>query len=177
MRHLTRPFWVLIALLFLLEAWLWDHLEPIAAWLVAHLPLRRLKLALAGWIEHLHPMATLVVFLLPGVLLFPFKLLGIYLLAQGHWASAVIMFVMAKFIGLGFAAFVFDVTRGKLLQMAWFCAVYDSVIAWRDWARDEVRPIQRRVRALMYLSRPRRTRKLIRRLVRLRRRMNRPATA
>lgn len=172
-----RPFWVLIALAFLLEAWLWDHLEPIAAWLVAHIPLRRLKHSLAIWIGKLPPAATLVVFALPGVLLFPFKLLGLWLLAQGHWLSAIVLFTLAKLVGLGFAAFVFDVTRPKLLEIAWFRVVYDHVIAWRDWAQNEVRPIQRRVRALMYLSRPRRTQKLIRRLVRLRRKMNRTAPA
>jgi len=65
MRLLTRPFWVVIALAFLLEAWLWDHLEPIAARIVAVFPLRRLKRKLAEWIEHLPPTATLVVFALP----------------------------------------------------------------------------------------------------------------
>ena len=177
MRLLTRPFWVVIALAFLLEAWLWDHLEPIAARIVVLLPLRQLKRKLAEWIEHLPPTATLVVFALPGVLLFPFKLLGIYLLAQSYWFSAIALFTLAKLVGLGFAAFVFDVTRPKLLQIAWFRVVYDQVIAWRAWAQNEVRPIKRRIRALMYLSQPHRTKKLIRRLVRLRRKMNRPAPA
>src|SRR5215510_3745943 len=100
MRQLMRPFWVLIALAFLLEAWLWDHLEPIAARIVALVPLRQLKRKLAEWIEHLHPVATLVVFALPGVLLFPFKLLGLYLLAQGYWFSAIALFTLAKLVGL-----------------------------------------------------------------------------
>jgi hypothetical protein len=177
MRLLTRPFWVVIALAFLLEAWLWDHLEPIAARIVAVFPLRRLKRKLAEWIEHLPPTATLIVFALPGVLLFPFKLIGLYLLAGGYWLTAIVLFTLAKLVGLGFAAFVFDLTRPKLLQIAWFRVVYEHVIAWREWAQNEVRPIKRRIRALMYLSQPHRTKKLIRRLVRLRRKMNRPAPA
>ena len=40
MRRLLQPIWVLLAIIFLIEAWLWDHLEPIVAWFVALLPLR-----------------------------------------------------------------------------------------------------------------------------------------
>ena len=31
MRRLLQPLWVLLAVIFLIEAWLWDHLEPIVA--------------------------------------------------------------------------------------------------------------------------------------------------
>ena len=31
LRRLLQPFWVLLAIIFLIEAWLWDHLEPIVA--------------------------------------------------------------------------------------------------------------------------------------------------
>ena len=31
MARLFQPLWVLLALIFLVEAWLWDHLEPIVA--------------------------------------------------------------------------------------------------------------------------------------------------
>ena len=33
-RKVFRPLWVILALLLLLEAWLWDHLEPIVARIV-----------------------------------------------------------------------------------------------------------------------------------------------
>ncbi len=35
MRRLLRPLWILLALIFLLEAWLWDRVEPIIARVVA----------------------------------------------------------------------------------------------------------------------------------------------
>jgi hypothetical protein len=31
MHRLLQPVWVLLAIIFLLKAWLWDHLEPIVA--------------------------------------------------------------------------------------------------------------------------------------------------
>src|SRR5919197_2639349 len=125
MRSIARPFWVLLALVFLLEAWLWDHLEPVAAWLVARFPLQRLKAKLSDWVDHLPAPATLIVFALPGALLLPFKLLGLWLLARDQWISAIGLFILAKLVGLGFSAFVFDLTRPKLLQMAWFRALYE----------------------------------------------------
>jgi hypothetical protein len=177
MRSIARPFWVLLALVFLLEAWLWDHLEPVAAWLVARFPLQRLKAKLRDWVDHLPAPATLIVFALPGALLLPFKLLGLWLLARDQWISAIGLFILAKLVGLGFSAFVFDLTRPKLLQMAWFRALYETVMAWRTWAKNEVRPIQRRIRALIFMSRPGRRGKLIRRLARLRRKMHGPEPA
>jgi hypothetical protein len=35
MKRLARPFWVILALLFLFEAWLWDSLAPIVGRIVA----------------------------------------------------------------------------------------------------------------------------------------------
>jgi hypothetical protein len=43
MRWLMRPFLVLLAIVFLVEAWLWRHLEPVVATIVARIPLRALK--------------------------------------------------------------------------------------------------------------------------------------
>ena len=39
LRRLLQPLWVLLAIIFLIEAWLWDHLEPIVAAVVALIPL------------------------------------------------------------------------------------------------------------------------------------------
>src|SRR5712675_3413790 len=41
LRRLLQPVWVLLAIIFLIEAWLWDHLEPIVAWFVALIPDRK----------------------------------------------------------------------------------------------------------------------------------------
>ena len=59
MRRLLRPFLILLALLFLFEAWLWTRLEPMVAWVVALIPLERLKARIAAAIERLSPAATL----------------------------------------------------------------------------------------------------------------------
>src|ERR1700738_928369 len=64
MRRLLQPFWVLLAVIFLIEAWLWDHLEPIVARVVALIPLRAFKQWLAERGDRLSPGMPLFVFLL-----------------------------------------------------------------------------------------------------------------
>ena len=83
MRRLKRLLLILLAIIFLFEAWLWGHLEPIVGWIVARIPLRRAQGPARGRVRKLPPAATLVVFIVPVVLLFPLKLLGLWLLAHG----------------------------------------------------------------------------------------------
>ncbi len=177
MRRLAHPFLILLALLFLLEAWLWERLAPIVAWIVAWIPLRALKARIAAFIAQLPPSATLGVFLVPVALLLPLKLLGVWLLAHGYWLGAVAVLVLAKLIGVGVTAFIFDLTRPKLLELAWFRAVYQRVLSWVAWAHALIDPIKRRVRAAMRLFAPGRAGRTLRLLVRIRRRMQatRPA--
>ena len=149
MRRLFQPFWVLLAVIFLIEAWLWDHLEPVVERVVARIPLRAFKHWLAEKISTLSPAMTLVVFVVPVILLFPLKLAGLWLLAHEYWASAVMLMVFAKFLGVGVTAFVFDVTRPKLLQMRWFAKLYESVLALRAKAAELVNPIKLRIREIL----------------------------
>jgi hypothetical protein len=171
MRRLNRFLLILLAIVFLFEAWLWSHLEPVVAWIVGKIPLRRLKTSLAMLIERLPPVATLIVFAVPVILLFPIKLLGLWLLAKQQWFAAVLTLVFAKLVGVGVTAFVFEVTRPKLLQMAWFRWLYGHVMAWLDWAHRLVDPIKLRIKSWLRLFGPRRANRTLRLLWRIRRRM------
>ncbi len=149
LRRILQPLWVLLALIFLIEAWLWDHLEPIVARVVAWIPLRAFKVWLSERVDTLSPAMTLIVFVVPVIPLFPLKLVGLWLLMHEYWVSAVLTIVFAKFLGVGVAAFIFDVTRPKLLQMAWFEKLYDWVLAMRTKAHDIVDPIILRIKEAM----------------------------
>ena len=172
MRKLTRPILILLAIIFLIEAWLWDKLEPIVARIVRVIPLERIKAAIADWISDLPPTATLFVFAVPMGLALPFKLFGLWLLANGAFGSAIGVLVTAKFITLGITAFIFDVTREKLLQLVWFKFVYDYVLLLRERAHALVDPIKRRIRYRMRLLTPGRSQRAFRLLARIRRRMH-----
>src|SRR6476659_4745387 len=149
LRRLLQPFWVLLAIVFLIEAWLWDHLEPIVARVVAWIPLREFKAWLSDRIDALSPAMTLIVFAVPVIPLFPLKLLGLWLLAQEYWLAAISTILFAKFAGVGITAFIFDVTRDKLLEMRWFEKLYDFILMIRARAKALVEPIKARIRDII----------------------------
>ena len=145
LRRLLQPFWVLLAVIFLIEAWLWDHLEPVVAWVVAKIPLQSFKHWLAERVDTLSPAMTLIVFVVPVIPLFPLKLVGLWLLTHQYWLSAITTIIFAKLVGVGVTAFVFDVTRPKLLEMGWFERLYEFVMGLRARAAALVDPIKQRI--------------------------------
>lgn len=186
MRRLLRPLWFALAVIFLVEAWLWDHLKPIVRWIVERIAWRELRDWIVSRIERLPPYATLLVFLIPVVLLFPIKLLGLWLLAQGSWLGAMATLGLAKIVSMGVTAFIFEVTRPKLLQLAWFRWVYEHVLTWLAWAHALVDPYKAKIIASLASVRlrlkiwrrlfgPRRAGRTLRMMWRLRRRVQAPS--
>jgi hypothetical protein len=156
-------------LLFLAEAWLWDHLEPIVARLVSLFPWAKLKERLRHLIADLPPWATLFIFALPFIAMLPLKFLEVYFLATRNWLGAILVIVFVKLVGLGLTAFIFDVTREKLLQMEWFNRLYEWMLWARDRALEVTEPVRERVRQLTWLMKPQRAGRFLRRFIRLRR--------
>jgi hypothetical protein len=171
MRRLLHPLWILLALVFLFEAWLWSKLAPIVAWIVARIPLRVVKRKIAAAIAGLSPAATLVVFIVPVLLLLPLKFLALWMLARGYWFGALGVIAFAKVMSVGVTAFIFDVTRPKLLQLAWFRWLYDRVLVWLAWAHELIDPVKRRLRTWFRMLSPGRAGRTLRLLARIRRRM------
>src|SRR5437762_1769700 len=146
MRRLTRPLLILLALVFLFETWLWEQLKPVVARLVSFIPWDMFKARVAAAIEHLPPYPTLLVFLVPVTLLLPLKFLGLWMLAHGFWLGAVAVLGLAKVVSLGVTAFIFELTRPKLLQLSWFRWLYQHILIWIEWAHGLVDPIKARIR-------------------------------
>ena len=96
------------------------------------------------------------------------------LLCIGTWIGVGILAIL---LGLGLTAFIFDVTRDKLLQMAWFRRMYDWFLWARDWAHAQTEPIRQRLHRLKWLLKPQRAGRFLRRLMRLRRRAYRSPAA
>jgi hypothetical protein len=182
MRRILKPFLILLALFFLIEAWLWEHLRPVVAAIVNVVAWDRLKARLATLIEKLPPWAVLIVFVVPFIVLLPLKFLEFYFIVQRQWAAAIFILVLAKLVGLGVTAFIFDVTRPKLLQMAWFRWVYELMLVWLAKAHAIVDPIKHRIKEWvaglkyrahrwLWLMKPGRSGRFFRRIARIRRRV------
>jgi len=171
MRRLLRPLWILLALVFLFEAWLWERLKPIVGWFVALVPWRRLKDRTKAAIAHLPPVATLFVFLVPVILLLPLKFVGLWLLARGLWLGAMATLALAKVASMGVTAFIFELTRPKLLQLAWFRWLYEHILVWLERAHAMVDPIKEQIRQRLRLFAPQQAGRTMRLLRRIRERM------
>lgn len=147
MRRLMRPLGFLLAVAFLLEAWLWEQLGPLVARIVALFPLEQVRRGLTSLIARLPPHATLLVFVIPGLLIVPFKLAGIWLLTRGHILAGAMTFLAAKALGLGVTAFLFELCRDKLLRIGWFLRFYRLVLRLRAWAQALIEPARVAIRA------------------------------
>jgi hypothetical protein len=59
--------------------------------------------------------------------------------------SAIFTIMFAKLVGVGVTAFLFDVTRSKLLEMEWFETLYEFIMTLRAKAAALVEPFKRRI--------------------------------
>ena len=139
-KRLTRPFWLLAAAIFLVEAWLWDRLTEFGRWLRAHLPFEAFKLWAAARIERLPAWGALLLFAIPVVLVQPIKLASLWLIMRGHVLLGGLGFLGIKIVGFGAVAFLFDLTRDKLLTIRWFAWSYARVIWLRGMATAFIAP-------------------------------------
>lgn len=155
MRTLTKSFWALVAMIFLAEAWLWDTLGPIVGRLVALLPIERAKEAIRAGVARLSPWVTLPIFLLPGLVLTPFNFGGMWLVAHGHPLLGMATFLLAKTVGMGVAAFLFEVCKPNLMRMAWFASLYAKVLQLKAWAHRQADPYLRAARESLAAARDR----------------------
>lgn len=145
-QRLTRTFWFVLAVLFLIESWLWDNVKLALVFLARKLGLTRLEESLRDFIAGLSPHATLAVFAVPALAILPLKLLAVGAIAHGHVALGLAVILAAKTLALGVTSFLFDVSRDKLLQLPWFARLYEVVLRIRAWAHGLVEPLRRRLR-------------------------------
>jgi hypothetical protein len=146
LHHLKHALLTLAAIFFLIEAWLWDMTIALGRWLVGLLPWQEFKDFFARLVERLPPYGALPLFVIPVVVIEPLKIVAIRALAHGHFIKGVLAFIALKFIGVALIAFIFDLTRDKLLAIGWFERFYAWVVLWRDKAHAFIAPYKASVR-------------------------------
>ena len=134
------------AVVFLVEAWLWDMTIVLGHWVIGLLPWQAFKDAVIRLVGGLPPYGALPLFFIPVAVIEPLKIVAIQQLAHGHFLRGVLAFVVLKFVGVALVAFVFDLTREKLLTIGWFARFYAWVMKWRDRAHAFIEPYKASVR-------------------------------
>lgn len=144
-QSLIRGFWLTLAVIFMIESWLWDHVRDALRGLGRLLGLERFDPWLRTVVSKLSPPMTLVLFGVPGAVIFPFKLIALGLLARGYFLTGVVAIFVAKTLALGVTAVLFDICREKLMQMQWFCRFYSLMLAASAWSHELIAPLRRGV--------------------------------
>lgn len=140
-------FWHTLAILFLIESWIWDHVKDWLRRLEIALGFERFEFWLADYVARLTPQMTLALFAVPTIAVLPFKFATVALFAKGYVFSGIVFVFLVKSLTLGVEAFLFDICRDKLLQLSWFAQFYSLILDLRAWALALVRPLQTRVMA------------------------------
>ncbi|WP_158817262.1 hypothetical protein [Methylocapsa sp. S129] len=147
-----RPLMLLLAIGFLVEAWVWQGCVALGRQIIALIPWTRLKARIAAFIALMPAPVALIIFLIPLAIVEPFKVVAIWLIAVGHPILGALGWIVMQFAGVGLVAVAFDLTRDKLLSMPWFVWVYEKFLAFHDYAHALVEPykaaVLREMRAL-----------------------------
>lgn len=119
---------VAAALVLIFEEWGWKPLSQALAWLARF----RLVAKLEAVIARLPPYAALLVFALPTAILFPLKLLAVWLVANEQVLAATLLFLGAKVASTALVARLLVLTRPALMQIGWFARAYTLFVPWKD---------------------------------------------
>jgi hypothetical protein len=125
---LVPPLIIIAALIMFFEEWLWKHMVTWMQWVARARVFRWLEARLA----RLPPYGAMVVFLVPGAMLLPFKIAALYLITHGHAATGLLIIASAKLLGTAIVARLFTVCRPALLSVSWFRWLYEAIIRLRD---------------------------------------------
>lgn len=130
LRLLLKPALYLAALFTLLEEWLWDHLKALAA-AIGRLPVLR---QIEAGLRRAPPWLALLLLLTPGVVLFPAKLGGLWLISHGRILLGGTVFLLAKLTGMAMLSRLYALLRPALVQLRLFCVVERWVLDLVAWA-------------------------------------------
>jgi len=129
------PLVYLAALVLLVEEWCWDTGIRIAGALARWPALA----ALEARVRTLPPYGALCAFVLPGLLLFPVKLLALFAIARGHALSGIATIVLAKVGGAAVVARLYMLTLPTLLAVGWFARCHGWFMDLKGRCLDAMR--------------------------------------
>jgi hypothetical protein len=116
------------ALVFLSEEWLWTGFLRLFRWLG--------RFGLLRWLDarlvRLAPLAALVILCIPIALLFPVKIVGLWMITTGRFFGGCCVMLAAKVLSTAIIARLFITCRPQLLRMPWFARLYAVTCALRE---------------------------------------------
>lgn len=127
-RLIGLPFALAAYLVILFEEWVWRKAGS-AARAFSELPM---VARAESWLKSAPPWVAAMAFLIPGLLLFPAKLAGLWLISIHHGMLGAAVFIAAKAAGAAAVARVFALTEPALRSISWLNASLTFIFAKRD---------------------------------------------
>ena len=143
---MTMLLWIAAAVL-LFEEWFWAESTRAIARLssIAHLS------SLESWIRRRTPAQALMLFVVPILVIYPFKAVALIALARGDLALGGAAFVAAKLAATAVFARLYELTEPAILHFGWVRVAKIRFLAARAYLHAwlNARPSYRRARALI----------------------------
>ena len=131
---MKKPLLSLLAVILIIEEWLWDLLTAFGHTLIRWLRLERVE----QWLSQTSPTMALVAFSIPLLIVMPINLMAIILLAHGLILQGIGLELLAKLLGTVLIARVFALTKPQLLTFTFLRLVYTTITGWLQWAHHKV---------------------------------------
>ncbi len=131
---------LVLAMVFLVVAWVWDALIAIGQRIAGFIPWARFKQSFARLVDRLPAPLVLLIFLVPFLIVEPLLVVATIAIAMGYFVLGVIAWIVLKFLAIALIPAIFDLTKPKLMTMPWFVRAYDKVMAFHHYADRLVAP-------------------------------------
>jgi hypothetical protein len=123
-----------LAILLIIEEWLWDALNALSHLLIKWTRLEPFEY----WLSQRTPNQALVAFSIPLMIVMPLNIVAISLLARGFILQGLMMEVFVKLLATLLVARVFALTKPQLLSFSFLRGIYLTITQWLKWAHDKV---------------------------------------
>jgi hypothetical protein len=146
-RSLASCLLFVAAVVLLFEEWFWEKSTAIAARL-GRLPALS---DLESWIRGRERWSALALFVAPVVVIYPFKALALYAMAQGYVTGGVTAFILAKLVATAVFARLYQLTEHAIIQFHWVRRMRAAFLRGRAFVHAwlNAKPAYRRARVLV----------------------------
>src|SRR5215468_6550430 len=147
--RVRRTALLVLAMVFLVVAWVWDALVAIGRTIAGFVPWARFKQSFARLVDRLPAPMVLLVFLVPFLIVEPLLVVATVAIAMGYVVSGAIAWIVLKFLAVALIPAIFDLTKHKLMTMPWFVRAYEKVMTFHDYADQIVAPYKQAAAAVL----------------------------
>ena len=95
--------------------------------------------SISHWLIESSPKRALLAFFIPLIIVTPFNILAVFLLARGAILEAVLLEIVLKLSTTLLIARIFRLVKPALLTFNWFALIYTKISALLHWAHESVR--------------------------------------